>query len=104
MITQLPVTIAALEKNDDLLPNGKAENNEINIEFYTRKCDYHKIFKLKQRSAMEYPKLRVARLGAILIRTAKLLIPSDLILMRSVPYHRERASTISDGRIPLPLL
>jgi hypothetical protein len=48
MIIQLPVTTAVLEKNDDLHPNGKAEDNKIIIEFDTRKRDYHKIFKLKR--------------------------------------------------------
>src|SRR5215468_11688950 len=48
MIIQLPVTTAVLEKNDDLSPNGKAEDNKIIIEFDTRKRDYHKIFKLKR--------------------------------------------------------
>lgn len=48
MIIQLPVTTAVLEKNDDLIPNGKAEDNKIIIEFDARKRDYHKIFKLKR--------------------------------------------------------
>src|SRR5262245_29428220 len=48
MIIQLPVTTAVLEKNDDLCPSGKAEDNKISIEFDTRKRDYHKIFKLKR--------------------------------------------------------
>ena len=48
MIIQLPVTTAVLEQNDDLSPNGKAEDNKIIIEFDTRKHDYHKIFKLKR--------------------------------------------------------
>ena len=48
MIIQLPVTTAVLEKNDDLIPSGKAEDNKIIIEFDPRQRDYHKIFKLKR--------------------------------------------------------
>jgi hypothetical protein len=33
MIIQLPVTIEAIEKNADLRPSGKAEDNKILIEF-----------------------------------------------------------------------
>jgi len=48
MITQLPAPTAALEKNDDLCPSGKAEDNKIIIEFHTRNRDCHKIFKPKR--------------------------------------------------------
>jgi Transposase len=48
MIIQLPVTTGAIEKNADLRPSGKAEDNKIIIEFDTRKRDYHKMFKLKR--------------------------------------------------------
>lgn len=48
MIIQLPVTTEVLEKNDDLCPSGKAEDNKIIIEFDARKRDYHKMFKLKR--------------------------------------------------------
>jgi hypothetical protein len=41
MIIQLPVTAAALEKNDDLGPGGKAEEKII-IEFVTCKSDVTK--------------------------------------------------------------
>src|SRR5215813_476043 len=48
MIVQLPVTTEVLDRNADLCPSGKAEDNKIIIEFDTRKRDYHKIFKLKR--------------------------------------------------------
>src|SRR4029450_13145618 len=47
MIIQVPVTTEVLDKNEDLCPSGKAEENKILIEFDTRKRDYHKMFKLK---------------------------------------------------------
>src|SRR6266542_5580899 len=48
MIMQLPVTTEVLDKNADLHPSGKAEDNQIIIEFDTRKRDYRKMFKLKR--------------------------------------------------------
>ena len=48
MIIQLPVTTEVLEKNADLCPNGKAEDNKIIIELDTRKRNYHQMFKLKR--------------------------------------------------------
>jgi Transposase len=47
MIIQVPVTTEVLDKNEDLSPSGKAQENKIIIEFDTRKRDYHKMFKLK---------------------------------------------------------
>ena len=44
MIIQLPVTTEVLEKNADLHPSGKAEENKIIIEFDTRNRDYRKMF------------------------------------------------------------
>ena len=48
MIIQLPVTTEVLEKNADLDPSGKAEDNQIIIEFDTRQRDYRHMFKLKR--------------------------------------------------------
>jgi Transposase len=48
MIIQLPVMTEVLDKNADLRPSGKAEDNKIIIEFDTRKRDYRKMFKLKR--------------------------------------------------------
>jgi hypothetical protein len=48
MIVHLPAPTAVLEKNDDLYPNGNAEDDKIIIEFDTRERDHHKIFKLKR--------------------------------------------------------
>src|SRR6266542_6105407 len=53
MIMQLPVTTEVLDKNADLHPSGKAEDNQIIIEFDTRKRDYRKMFK-HQRSVQLY--------------------------------------------------
>jgi hypothetical protein len=43
VIIQLPVETEVLEKIGDLKPRGKAENNQIIIEFDTRQRDYHKL-------------------------------------------------------------
>lgn len=48
MFIQVPVTTEVIEKNADLHPTGKAENNQIIIELDTRKRDYHKLFHLKR--------------------------------------------------------
>ena len=40
MIIQLPVETEVLEKVGDLKPRGKAENNQIIIEFDTRRREY----------------------------------------------------------------
>lgn len=48
MLVQLPVTTEVLEKNADLQPTGKVEENRIIIELDTRQRDYHKLFKLKR--------------------------------------------------------
>jgi len=49
MLIQLPVTTEVLEQIGDLKPRGKAENNQIIIEFDTRQRDYHKLFGLARR-------------------------------------------------------
>ena len=49
MFIQVPVTTEVIEKNADLHPTGKAENNQIVIELDTRKRDYHKLFNLKRK-------------------------------------------------------
>jgi len=49
MFIQVPVTTEVIEKNADLHPTGKAENNQIIIEIDTRKRDYHKLFNLKRK-------------------------------------------------------
>jgi hypothetical protein len=43
------VTTEVLDKNADLRPSGKAEDNRIIIEFDTRQRDYHQMFKLNRR-------------------------------------------------------
>ena len=48
MLVQIPVTTEVIEKNADLQPRGKVEENRIVIEFDTRQRDYHKLFKLKR--------------------------------------------------------
>lgn len=48
MLVQIPITTEVIEKNADLQPNGKVEENRIVIEFDTRKRDYHKLFNLKR--------------------------------------------------------
>jgi hypothetical protein len=47
MFVQVPVTTEVIEKNADLQPKGKVEENRIIIEFDTRQRDYHKLFNLK---------------------------------------------------------
>ncbi len=54
MIIQLPVTTEVLNKNEELCPSGKAEENEIIIEFDTRKRDYQKMFKLKRSVKIDW--------------------------------------------------
>jgi Transposase len=54
MIIQVPVTTEVLDKNEDLCPSGKAEDNQIIIEFDTRKRDYHKMFKLKRSKKIQW--------------------------------------------------
>ena len=49
MFIQVPVTTEVIERNADLHPTGKAENNQIVIELDTRKRDYHKLFNLKRK-------------------------------------------------------
>jgi hypothetical protein len=44
MIIQLPVTTEVLDRNADLRPSGKVEDNKIIIEFDTRKRDYRKAY------------------------------------------------------------
>ena len=48
MLVQIPVTTEVIEKNADLQPSAKVEENRIIIEFDTRKRDYHKLFDLKR--------------------------------------------------------
>jgi len=48
MLVQIPVTTEVIEKNADLQPRGKVEENRIVIEFDTRQRDYHKLFNLKR--------------------------------------------------------
>jgi hypothetical protein len=48
MIIQVPVTTEVLNQNEDLCPEGKAEENKIIIDFDTRKRDYRKMFQLKR--------------------------------------------------------
>ena len=43
MSIQLPVETEVLEKVGDLKPRGKAENNQIIIEFDMRQRDYHNL-------------------------------------------------------------
>lgn len=48
MLVQIPVTTEVIEKNADLQPKGKVEDNRILIELDTRRRDYHKLFDLKR--------------------------------------------------------
>ena len=50
MIIQLPVTTEFLEKIDDLNPSRRAENNQIHIEFDTRKRDYRQVLGLPRKT------------------------------------------------------
>ena len=50
MIIQLPVETEVLEKVGDLKPRGKAENNQIIIEFDPRQRDYHKLLGIPRRA------------------------------------------------------
>lgn len=54
MLIQLPVTTEVLEQIDDLKPRGKAENNQLIIEFDTRQRDYHKLFGLARRRQISW--------------------------------------------------
>ena len=54
MIIQLPVTTEVLEKNADLDPSGKAEDNQIMIEFDTRQRDYRHMFKLNRSAKIAW--------------------------------------------------
>jgi hypothetical protein len=49
MLIQLPVTTEVLEKNADLDPCGKAEDNKIIIELDPSERDYHQLFHLSRR-------------------------------------------------------
>ncbi len=48
MLVQIPVTTEVIEKNADLQPSSKVEENRIVIEFDMRQRDYHKLFNLKR--------------------------------------------------------
>lgn len=50
MLIQLPVTTEVLEKIGDLKPRGKAEDNQIIIEFDTRQRDYHQLLGIPRRT------------------------------------------------------
>lgn len=54
MFVQVPVTTEVIEKNADLQPNGKVEENQIIIEFDTRRRDYHKLFNLKRNVKIKW--------------------------------------------------
>ena len=54
MFVQVPVTTEVIEKNADLQPNGKFEENQIIIELDTRKRDYHKLFNLKRNVKIKW--------------------------------------------------
>ena len=58
MLIQLPVTTEVLEKIGDLKPRGKAENQQIIIEFDTRERDYHKLLGLPRRTKIGWSKER----------------------------------------------
>ena len=48
MLVQMPVTTEVIEKNADLQPKGKVEENRLIIELDARQRDYHKLFQLKR--------------------------------------------------------
>lgn len=58
MLIQLPVTTEVLEKNGDLKPRGKAENNRIIIEVDTRERDYHKLLGIPRRTKIGWSNVR----------------------------------------------
>lgn len=58
MFIQLPVTTEVLEQNADLKPRGKAENNQLVIEFDLRQRDYHKLFQLKRKVKIQWHNTR----------------------------------------------
>ncbi len=58
MLIQLPVTTEVLEKIGDLKPRGKAEDNQLIIEFDTRERDYHKLLGLPRRTKIGWSKER----------------------------------------------
>jgi Transposase len=48
MFVQMPVTTEVIEKNADLQPKGKFEEQRLIIELDLRRRDYHKLFQLKR--------------------------------------------------------
>jgi transposase-like protein len=50
MIIQVPVTTEVLNQNEDLHPNGKAENQKLIIEIDTRKRNYQRLLGLKRKT------------------------------------------------------
>ena len=48
MFVQIPVTTEVIEKNADLQPKGKFEENRLLIELDLRQRDYHQLFQLKR--------------------------------------------------------
>lgn len=58
MLIQLPVTTEVLEASGDLKPRGKAEDNQLIIEFDTRERDYHKLLGLPRRTKIGWSKAR----------------------------------------------
>jgi transposase-like protein len=50
MIIQVPVTTEVLNQNEDLHPNGKAENQKLIIEIDTRKRNYQRSLGLKRKT------------------------------------------------------
>lgn len=58
LIIQVPITTEVIEKNADLQPSGKVEDNRIIIELDTRKRDFHKQFDLKRKVKISWTKER----------------------------------------------
>ncbi|MCW5967171.1 MAG: transposase [Blastocatellales bacterium] len=58
MIIQVPITTEVIEKNSDLQPSGKVEDNRIIIEMDTRQRDYHKQYNLKRKVKILWAKER----------------------------------------------
>ena len=54
MFVQIPVTTEVIEKNADLQPTGKFEENRLLVELDLRQRDYHKLFQLKRHVTIHW--------------------------------------------------
>ena len=54
MLIQVPVTTEVLNQNEDLQPDGKAEDKKLIIEIDTRKRNYHQLFGLTRKTKIKW--------------------------------------------------